>query len=43
MRPAASTILTSTWGWMRPTVPTRRSIGSSTELWKLTGLVSVMP
>jgi fatty-acyl-CoA synthase len=30
-------------GWMRPTVATRRSSGSSTALWKLTGEVSVMP
>ena len=30
-------------GWMRPTVETRRSSGSSVELWKLTGEVSVMP
>ena len=29
--------------WMRPTVETRRSRGSSRSLWKLTGLVSVMP
>ena len=43
IRPFMSTIFTSRCGWMRPTVDTRRSSGSSVELWKLTGLVSVMP
>ena len=43
MRPSRSTILTSICGWMRPTVLTRFSSGSVVELWKLTGLVSVMP
>ena len=41
--PSASMILTSRCGWTRPMVETRRSSGSSTALWKLTGLVSVMP
>ena len=43
MWPLLSTIFTSTCGWARPTVPTRRSSGSSAEVCVLTGLVSVMP
>jgi hypothetical protein len=43
VRPSASTIFTSRCGWMRPTVETRLSSGSSVALWKDTGLVSVMP
>ena len=41
--PAPSTIFTSRWGWIRPTVDTRRSSGSVVSLWKDTGEVSVMP
>jgi hypothetical protein len=40
---AASTIFTSRCGCTRPMVDTRSGTGSSTELWKLTGEVSVMP
>ena len=43
MRPSASITLASRCGWMVPTVDTRRSIGASIVVWKLTGLVSVMP
>ena len=43
IRPCESTIFTSICGWTRPIVDTRRSSGSSQALWKLTGLVSVMP
>ncbi len=38
-----STILHSTCGWIRPTVVTRFSIGSSVQVWSDTGDVSVMP
>ena len=42
-RPFSSTILHSTCGCTRPTVETRRSKGSLSEVWNETGLVSVMP
>ena len=40
---SGSMIFTSTCGWVRPTVPTRLSRGSSTAVWADTGDVSVMP
>ena len=44
MRPSALTILTSTRGWTRPNgadVALQRD--HHADVWKLTGLVSVMP
>jgi hypothetical protein len=43
IRPAPSTIFTSRCGWIRPTVETRRSSGSSRLDWNEIGDVSVMP
>ena len=40
---SGSTTFTSTCGPTRPTVPTRRSSGSSARVWVETGEVSVMP